>query len=105
MKTVYLDSDFKCHVTDDGTMTAIETDKFDGKCDAYIEGTRYVPEGKSWTRSDGKVFHGEMITLWKDSRILQAYQEQYEAMGGGSSVDEETIEKAAAYDYLLGGEA
>ena len=34
MKKIYIDNGFKCHVTDDGTMTAIETDFFDGKCDA-----------------------------------------------------------------------
>lgn len=43
MNTIYLDSDYKCHLTDDGTMTAIETDAFDGKCDTYIEGYRFVP--------------------------------------------------------------
>lgn len=80
MKTIYIDSDFKCHVTNDGTMTAIETDFFDGKCDAYIEGYRFVPYGESWTRSDGVVFHGEMIAPWQDYNVLQAYQKQYEAM-------------------------
>ena len=42
-----------CHLTDDGTMTAIETDAFDGQADAFIEGYRYVPEGEAWIRSDG----------------------------------------------------
>ena len=28
MKTIYLDSDFKCHVSNDGTMLAVETDFF-----------------------------------------------------------------------------
>ena len=27
---IYIDADFKCHVSDDGTMTAVETDFFDG---------------------------------------------------------------------------
>ena len=66
MRTIYIDSDFKCHVTDDGTMTAVATEFFDGKCDTFIEGYRFVPPGESWTRADGKVFHGEMITPWKD---------------------------------------
>lgn len=79
-KTIYLDSDFKCHVTDDGTMRVVETDFFDGKCDAYIEGFQFVPHGESWTRSDGVVFHGEMIAPWQDYNVLQAYQKQYEAM-------------------------
>ena len=41
MRTIYIDSEFKCHVTDDGTMTAVETDFFDGKCDTFVEGYCY----------------------------------------------------------------
>ena len=78
MRTIYIDSDFKCHVVDDDTMVAIETDVFDGKCDTYIEGYRFVPEGESWTRSDGKVFDGEMVAPWKDYTILDSAQRQYE---------------------------
>ena len=78
MKTIYIDSDFKCHVTDDGTMTAVETDFFDGKCDVFIEGYRFVPNGESWTRSDGEVFHGGMIVPWKDYDELDAAQRAYE---------------------------
>ena len=82
MKIVYIDSEFKCHVTDDGTMTAVEPEafegKFDGKCDAFVEGYRFVPTGQSWTRSDGEVFQGKMITPWKDSAKLEAAQREYE---------------------------
>ena len=65
MKTIYVDNDYKCHVANDGTMTAVETEFFDGYCDSYIEGYRFVPTGESWTRADGVVFHGEMITPCK----------------------------------------
>lgn len=41
MRTIYVDSDFKCHVANADGMTAVETDFFDGKCDAYIEGYCY----------------------------------------------------------------
>lgn len=75
---VYIDSEFKCHVTDDGTMTAVETDFFDGRCDAFIEGYRFVPEGESWTREDGVVFQGEMIAPWKDYAELDSAQREYE---------------------------
>lgn len=78
MKTIYIDSDFKCHVSDDGTMTAVETDFFDGKCDAMTEGYRFVPAGQSWTRSDGAVFRGEMIAPWKPWEELDAAQRAYE---------------------------
>lgn len=78
MKTIYIDADFKCHITDDGTMNAIETNFFDDKCDAYIEGYRFIPEGQTWTRPDGKVFHGEMITPWKNYLELDTAQREYE---------------------------
>lgn len=78
MKTIYLDSDFKCHASDDGTMTAVETDAFDGKCDAYIEGYRFIPAGQTWTRADGVVFTGEMIAPWKPWAELDPAQREYE---------------------------
>lgn len=76
--TIYLDDDFKCHTSGDDTMTAVETDAFDGKCPEYIEGYRYVPVGQSWTRSDGAVFEGEMIAPWKDWKELDAAQRAFE---------------------------
>ena len=78
MRTIYIDSNFKCHVTNDGTKTAVETNAFDGKCDAYIEGYRYVPSGASWTRSDGVVFTGEMVAPWKDYAEMDSAQREYE---------------------------
>ena len=75
---IYLDSDFKCRVTDDGTMTAVETDFFDGKCAAYIEGYRFVPAGAVWTREDGTQFPGEMVAPWRDWKELIASQRGYE---------------------------
>lgn len=76
--TIYIDTDFKCHTTDTGGLTAVETDVFDGKCDAYIEGYRFVPSGSTWTREDGEVFTGEMISPWKDWYTLDAAQRVYE---------------------------
>lgn len=78
MKTIYMDSDFKCRTVGDGTLAAAETDFFDGKCDAYIEGYRFVPEGESWTREDGAVFHGEMAAPWKPWQALDKAQREYE---------------------------
>ena len=76
--TIYIDSDFKCHVSDDGTMTAVETDFFDGICDTMLEGYRFVPAGQSWTREDGEVFDGEMIAPWKPWDELDEAQREYE---------------------------
>lgn len=78
MRTIYIDFEFKCHITNDGTMITVETDFFEGKCDEYIEGYRFIPAGESWTRSDGKVFQGEMIAPWKDYSELEAAQKTYE---------------------------
>ena len=78
MKTIYIDSEFKCHVSNNDTMIAIETDVFDNMCDTYIEGFRFVPFGKSWTRTDGTVFIGEMIAPWKPFSELDIVQREYE---------------------------
>ena len=78
MRTIYIDSDCKCHIVNDGTMTTIETDYFDGKCDAFVEGYRFVPFDTIWIREDGEVFEGEMITPWKDFYELDEIQRKYE---------------------------
>lgn len=78
MKTIYIDSDFKCHLTDDGTLIPVETDFFDGKCDTLIAGYRFVPAGETWTREDGVVFEGEMVAPWKPWEKLDAAQREYE---------------------------
>ena len=78
MKKIYLDSDFKCHISGDDTMISVETAAFDGKCDAYIEGYRLVPSGKTWVREDGVEFAGEMIAPWKPWAELDAAQREYE---------------------------
>lgn len=75
---IYIDNDYKCHVTDDGTMRSVETDFFDDKAPAFIEGYRYVPEGESWVREDGVEFQGEMVAPWKDFAELDAVQRDYE---------------------------
>lgn len=67
MRTIYIDSDYKCHVTNDGTMTAVETDAFYGKCDAYIEGYCYEDTG-----------NGIAIYPWKDYAELDNAQREYE---------------------------
>lgn len=78
MKTIYIDSDYRCHASDDGTRTAVETEAFDGKCDSFLEGYRYVPPGTIWTREDGVPFAGEMVAPWRDYEVLAAFQRQYE---------------------------
>lgn len=76
--TIYLDSEYRCHLTDDGTRRLVETDAFDGRCASYVEGYRYVPAGESWTRPDGAVFSGEMISPAEGYDALAKAQKQYE---------------------------
>ena len=67
MRTIYIDSEFKCHTSDDGTMTAVETDFFDGKCDSFVEGYCYEVRENSTS-----------IYPWKPYGELAAAQVQYE---------------------------
>ena len=75
--TIYIDSDYKCHVFAAEGRRAVETNFFDGKCPEWIESYRFVPEGDTWTREDGEVFKGEMLTPWKDLSEAYAAQTAY----------------------------
>ena len=67
MGTIYIDSDYKCHVANDGTMTAVEDGFFDNKCDSFIEGFCY-DTSKGYAQ----------IYPWKDYAELDAAQREYE---------------------------
>lgn len=71
---IYIDSDYKCYVTDDSTMREFEVDFFDNKCKNFIEGYRYVPTGEIWIREDGTKFYGEMIAPWRDYSQISEIQ-------------------------------
>ena len=72
--TIYIDNDYKCHLSDDSTRRAFDVPFFDGKCTEFIEGYRYVPSGETWTRADGEVFAGEMIAPLRGYNELAAIQ-------------------------------
>ena len=80
--TYYLDSDFRVHTEQDetGSLTPWEDEVgfFTGKCKTFVEGYRVVPEGKTWTRGDGMVFHGEMFAPAVGYDTLKAAQAEYE---------------------------
>lgn len=76
--TIYLDSNFCCHLVDDGTMKTVETSVFDGKCKEFIEGYRFVPAGEKWVRDDGVIFVGEMVSPAESFITLDKLQKQYE---------------------------
>ena len=76
---IYIDNECKCHTTNpDGAFREFDISHFDGKCQTYIEGHRYCPEGESYTRDDGEVFPGECIVPWKDYDELDSAQREYE---------------------------
>lgn len=66
-ETIYVDSLCHCHRIDDGTMTAVETDFFIGKCDTFVEGYCY-------DTSKGYV----QVYPWKDYAELDNAQREYE---------------------------
>lgn len=106
---IYVNSnDFKCYTSKhDDTFLGIETDFFDGKCEAYIEGYRYIPFGKSWIRSDGVVFNGEMIAPWKPYDELASAQQEHERNLLAEYKAELAVLDAALldaqYNMLIGG--
>ena len=75
--TIYIDSDYKCHVSAAEGRRAVETDAFNGKCPEWIESFRFVPAGETWTREDGEEFRGEMAAPWKDLGEAYAAQTAY----------------------------
>lgn len=76
MKTIYIDSNFMCHTTDDGAMTEVQTDALDTLCNNAIELMRFVPHGYIWVRPDGRTIHGEFIQA-TDTAKIDAFQKQY----------------------------
>ena len=78
---IYTDEECKCHTANtDGTFQEFDVPYFDNKCQSFIEGHRYCPEGGSYTREDGEIFRGGCVVPWKLYDRLDAAQAQYEAM-------------------------
>lgn len=80
MRKYYLDSEFRVHIDQDGNRREWEDTEgyFDGKCAAYIEGFRVVPDGETWVREDGAEFTGLMIAAAVPFEELDAIQREYE---------------------------
>ena len=78
MKTIYIDSEYRCHTTDpDGIFRRVDTALFDGKCDKYIEGCCYIPAGEKLVVGN-HVYCGEMVFLWGNYDELDSAQRAYE---------------------------
>ena len=76
--TIYIDNEYKCYASESEGRRAFEVPFFDGKCEEFIEGYRFVPQDEVWTRSDGITFEGEMISPFKPYYELAMAQMQYE---------------------------
>lgn len=77
MKTIYIDSDFMCHLENAEGRTEVETDVFDGIVDAAIPYYRYIPQGEEWTDSKGRVLHGLFIQATDSNAIDRIVQAAY----------------------------
>lgn len=99
---IYIDNDYKCHVGDAEGRVAVETDFFNGKCNEFIEGYRFIPKGASWTRSDGEVFTGVMAAPWKPYSEFQLAQQVYEQVQAQQEENLKQIEDMKAALELLG---
>ena len=70
--TVYLGSDYRCYLEPADDRTPFTTDFFSGR-EELIGRYRVVPDGESWVRADGVVFHGEMICPCSDNDTSPDY--------------------------------
>ena len=77
MKTIYIDSNFMCHLENAQGRTPIETDVFDGTVDGAIPYYRYIPQGEEWTDSKGRVLHGLFIQATDSNAIDRITQAAY----------------------------
>ena len=75
--TIYIDNDYKCHISAADGRRAAETSLFDGKCPEWIESFRFVPAGETWVKPNGEMFRGEMVSPWKDLGEAYAAQAAY----------------------------
>lgn len=109
MKTYYLDANYRLHLSSANGLTPWKDVDgfFDGKCATYIEGYRFIPSGKTWTREDGAVFTGKMFTPWKDYNELDEAQREYELQQIKemtttiAELDEALLD--ATYNNIVGG--
>lgn len=86
--SVYIDKDYKCHVSPDEDLRELDVPFFDGKCQTFIEGYRYVPPEETWVRKDGEAFKGEMIAPWKSYTELYRAQLEYELADADAALNE-----------------
>ena len=85
---IYIDAEYKCHATDDGNRREYELDFFNGKCEAFIEGYRYIPPGEVYVGEDGTEYQGEQVSPWRDHKALLIAQLEYELADADAGLTE-----------------
>lgn len=98
---IYIDNEFKCRVHNDGTMREFDVPFFDDACVEFIEGYRYVPDGETWTDTDGTVFRGEFTAPWKSYEALITAQQAADRIQ--EQADEQIMELLDVIEELIIG--
>jgi len=96
MRTIYIDSDFQCYPTNDGTLRAIETDFFDGKCDTFVYGYRYDD-------SNGYIQIYPCRSFSELDRAQRAYEKQLLEECTAELAELDALVLELQYQNLIGG--
>lgn len=80
MRTIYIDRNYLSHPEDGAGRRAVETAFFDGKCEAFVEGYRFIPASERWTREDGVEFVGEVAFPVANYDMLEEKQREEQAL-------------------------
>ena len=69
MKSIYIDSDYMCHLESGEGRTEVQTDAFDGVVRETIPYYRYIPSGEQYTDKKGRTLHGLFIQAMDSNAI------------------------------------
>lgn len=71
MKTIYIDSEYMCHLENADGRTEVQTDAFDGVVDGAIPYYRYIPQGEEYINSKGRTIYGLFIQATDSEAIIR----------------------------------
>ena len=77
---VYLDENYIAHAENAEGYVEAESSFFDFICPEIFPSYRFIPNGHSWERADGKVFNGEAVMLIGNSFETARKQREYEKL-------------------------
>lgn len=97
MRTIYVDSAFRCFTTAAEDRRAVETDVFDNLCENAIETMVFVPAGEIYKG----VVCAEGFVQCTDSKLFDAYQKQYqEQLAETEAIRAENEDMKAALEVM-----